>query len=154
MNNIKVVIFGSADSGKTTTIDYILKREKIAKIEYKSTTVALDYGNTIKNGKKIHIFATPGQERFKFMREILSNNLDGAILVIDNSKGITNTDIQIIENLNLSQIPYVIFLNKQDLNPGKIESNHFKINVPIILTTAKTGEGVHQGLETLLQLID
>lgn len=74
---VKIVILGSADSGKTTTIENLLKKnEKVTKIEHNGTTAALDYGNTVINGEKIHIFATPGHERFKFMREILSNGLD------------------------------------------------------------------------------
>lgn len=126
----------------------------MTKIEHKGTTVALDYGNTVINGERLHIFATPGQERFHFMRQILSNGLDGAIVVIDNSKGLTNTDKQIIDNLNSNDVPYVVFCNKQDIVPGKIESPHIKENIPIIPTTAKTGEGIHEGLETLLELME
>lgn len=152
----KIVILGSADSGKTTTIENILERkdERVTKIEHKGTTVALDYGNTVVNGERLHIFATPGQERFHFMRQILSNGLNGAIVVIDNSKGITDTDKQIIDNLNSNDVPYVIFCNKQDIVPGKIESPHIKESIPIIPTTAKTGEGIHEGLETLLELME
>ncbi|SCG85807.1 GTP-binding protein [Methanobacterium congolense] len=152
----KIVILGSADSGKTTTIENLLnrKKEKITKIECKGTTVALDYGNTIINGQRFHIFATPGQERFQFMREILSNGLDGAIVVIDNSEGVTNTDIKILENLNSSNVPYVIFSNKQDISPGKIESTHINPDIPVIPTTATTGEGIQEGLNILLDLME
>ncbi len=155
-NGTKIVILGSADSGKTTTIENLLNRknERVTKIEHKGTTVALDYGNTVINGERLHIFATPGQERFQFMREVLSNGLDGAIVVIDNSKGITDTDKQIMENLNSNNVPYVIFCNKQDIVPGKIESPHIKENIPIVPTTAKTGEGIHEGLETLIELME
>lgn len=151
----KIVILGSADSGKTTTLETLLNRknEKVTKIEFNGTTVALDYGNTTVNGEKIHIFATPGQERFKFMREVLSNNLSGAIVVIDNSIGVTNTDIQIMENLNSDNIPYVVFANKQDIAPGDLESEYIKSNIPIIPTTAKAGEGIQEGLEVLLKLV-
>ncbi len=152
----KIVIVGSADSGKTTTIENILdrKNEKVTKIEHKGTTVALDYGNTVINGERLHIFATPGQERFTFMREILSTGIDGAILVLDNSNGITDTDIKIMGNLNSNNVPYVIFCNKQDIAPGKIESSYIKEHIPIILTTAKSGEGIKEGLETLLELME
>lgn len=147
----KIVILGSADSGKTTTISKILK--KVTMIERKGTTVALDYGNTIINGEKVHIFATPGQERFQFMREVLSNGLDGAILVLDNSRGITDMDMDIMNNLNSNQVPYVIFCNKQDVKKGKIDSSYIKNNVPVVPTTARTGEGINEGLTTLLKLM-
>ncbi len=148
----KIVILGSADSGKTTTISRILK--KVTMVEEKGTTVALDYGNTIINGEKVHIFATPGQERFQFMREVLSNGLDGAILVMDNSRGITDTDLDIMNNLNSNQVPYVIFCNKQDIKRGRIESPYIKDSIPIIPTTARTGDGIREGLETLLKLME
>ncbi len=35
------------------------------------------------NGNHIHIFGTPGQERFEFAREIIGKGMDGAILLID-----------------------------------------------------------------------
>jgi small GTP-binding protein len=151
----KIVILGTSDSGKTTTIENILerKREKVTKIEYKGTTVALDYGNTVIDGERIHIFASPGQERFKFMREILSNGIDGAIVVIDNLIGVTATDEDILEGLNNKGIPYVIFANKQDLYEGIPTSEHIKDNTRIIPTIAVNGEGIHEGLEELLKIM-
>jgi len=152
---IKIVILGSADSGKTTTLETLLNRrnEKVTKIECNGTTVSLDYGNTILNGERIHIFGSPGQERFKFMREILSHNINGAIVVIDNSIGVTNIDIQIMENLNNDDVPYVVFANKQDISPAALESVYIGSHIHIIPTTAKEGTGIQEGLEVLLELI-
>ncbi len=151
-NDTKIVIFGSYNSGKTTTLENIC--EKKAKVEYKGTTVALDYGNTIINGEKIHIFGTPGQERFEFMREILSNGLNGAILVVDNSKGVTRAEEVILENLINKNIPYVIFANKQDLTPGFPEFEVINDEVPIIPTVALKGKGINEGLNLLLDIIN
>ena len=152
----KIVILGTADSGKTTTIETILerKKEKVTKIEYKGTTVALDYGNTVVDGQRIHIFATPGQDRFKFMREILSNGIDGAIVVIDSLIGVTTTDEDILTELNNKCIPYVIFANKQDLYQGIPESECIKDDATIIPTIAVEGKGIHEGLLELLKLMN
>ncbi len=151
----KIVILGSSNSGKTTTLETLLNRkdEKITKIECNGTTVSLDYGNTIVNGEKIHIFGSPGQERFQFMREILSHGLSGAIVVIDNSKGIRNTDIHIMETLNNDSIPYVVFANKQDIAPGDLKSEYIKPHIPIIPTSAKKGAGIQEGFKVLLELV-
>ena len=108
----KVVIFEINDS-KTTTLEQLC--DKITKVEYKGTTLALDYGNCIVNGEKIHLFATPGHERFKFMLEIISNGLDAAIIVVDNSRGVTLAEKEIMAELDEKNIPYVVFSNKQDL---------------------------------------
>ncbi len=146
----KIVILGSYNSGKTTTLENIC--EKKLKIEYNGTTIALDYGNVIINDEKVHIFATPGQERFKFMREILSKDLDGAIVVVDTCKGLTSTDKNIITCLNVNSIPYVIFANKQDINRGDLDDDGL-IQAPIIPTVAVDGCGLMDGLYLLLDLI-
>jgi small GTP-binding protein len=148
---IKIVVLGSYNSGKTTTLENICQKK--AKIEYNGTTIALDYGNTIIDGEKVHIFGSPGQERFEFMREILSQGLDGAIVVIDSSKGIRNVDETILNKLNLQDVPYVLFANKQDIGSCVIEHNTIKSETPIIPTIATSGKGVGEGLLLLLQMI-
>jgi small GTP-binding protein len=147
----KIVILGSHNTGKTTTLENIC--EKMTKVEYNGTTISLDYGNTTINGKKVHIFTTPGQERFKFMREILSQGLDGAIVVIDSSRGLTSTDKNIINRLNLNHIPFVIFANKQDICSDELDFDGIK-DTPIIPTIAREGEGVVNGLNVLITLME
>jgi uncharacterized protein len=147
----KIVILGSYNSGKTTTLENIC--DKKVNVDYKSSTIALDYGNTIIEGKKVHVFGSPGQERFKFMREILSLGLSGSIVVIDSSKGLTSTDKDIITNLNSNNIPYVVFANKQDISSVELDHGGI-IDAPIIATVAKEGKGVKYGLEVLMDLIE
>jgi uncharacterized protein len=148
---LKIVVLGSYNSGKTTTLENICQKK--TKIEYKGTTIALDYGNIVIDGEKIHIFGSPGQERFEFMREILSKGLDGAIVVIDSSKGISTVDEAIISKLNSQEIPYVLFANKQDISTSLIEHHLIKSDTPIIPTVATSGHGVSEGLSTLLKMV-
>ena len=148
---LKIVVLGSYNSGKTTTLENLCQKK--AKIEYNGTTIALDYGNTIIEGEKVHIFGSPGQERFEFMREILSKGIDGAIVVIDSSKGISNVDETILNKLNNKDVTYVLFANKQDISSCKIEHRTIKPETPIIPTVATSGQGVGEGLLTLLQMI-
>lgn len=145
----KIVILGSYNSGKTTTLENLCQKK--TKIEYNGTTIALDYGNTLVNGEKIHLFASPGQERFRFMREILSKGLDGAIVVVDNSRGVTALDMEIMETLTGGKVPYVVFANKQDLNQGQLKLEG--LNPLIIPTIAQDGQGVTEGLNTLLGMV-
>lgn len=144
----KIVILGGYNSGKTTTLDRLC--EKKALVEYNGTTVSMDYGNTHINGDKVHIFASPGQERFRFMRDVLSHRLDGAILVVDTEKGVTPMDQEIMDHLHQGSVPYVIFANKQDLNPNVLELN---VEAPIIPTSAIDGYGLQEGLQRLLELV-
>ena len=113
MEKIKVVVLGSENAGKTTLMENLLGN--ICKVEYNRTTVAIDYGSLILNGRKIHVFGTPGQERFHFMRELTLKGVDFAIVVLDSSRGIMDLDKKIINALNDMEIPYLIFINKIDM---------------------------------------
>jgi signal recognition particle receptor subunit beta len=119
-------------------------------VEYNGTTIALDYGNTLVNGEKIHLFASPGQERFKFMREILSTGLDGAIVVVDNCRGVTDMESEIMSQLDSGNVPYVVFANKQDLSNEELQ---ISFNTEIVPTIATDGAGLRYGLEVLLEKI-
>ncbi len=141
MNN-KIIILGSSGSGKTTTLKHICN--DMVK------TAAMDYGKTTINGKKVHFFCPSGHERFKFMQEVLSKNIDGAIIIIDSSKGITPTEKEFIEYIKLKRVPYVIFANKHDLKNMPL-NNEFKLVIP---TVATIGQGIENGLSILLGMID
>jgi len=145
----KILILGSYNSGKTTTLENICHNK--AKVEYNGTTISLDYGNTQINGKKVHVFASPGQERFRFMREVLSRGMDGAIVVVDNSQGVTALDLEIMETLHQGQVPYVVFANKQDLNSSHLDLNG--LDPHVVPTTAHEGKGVQEGLNLLLGMV-
>ncbi|MDK2790307.1 MAG: uncharacterized protein PWP15_814 [Methanothermococcus sp.] len=110
---IKIVVMGSQDVGKTTLMENLL--DNVSKVEHNGTTVAIDYGKTILNGKKVHFFGTPGQEKFEFMREIALTGADFVIVVLDGSVGLRNVDKKIIDVLNTKKIPYIVFINKMDL---------------------------------------
>ncbi|MEJ8542750.1 ATP/GTP-binding protein [Methanothermobacter wolfeii] len=145
----KVVIFGDYDTGKTTTLEQLCDR--ITKVEYNGTTVALDYGNCMVGGEKIHLFATPGHERFKFMLEIISHGLDAAVIVVDNSRGVTLAEKEIMTELEEKNIPYVVFSNKQDLDDSELEIDR---EVEVIPTVATEGTGLMKGLEILLEKLN
>ena len=51
------------------------------------TTVAFDYGaHKLAEGATIHLYGTPGQERFSFMWDILTEGGSGLVLLLDNSR--------------------------------------------------------------------
>ena len=145
---IKIVVLGAYNTGKTTTLECICHNK--AKVEYEGTTTGLDYGNTMILGEKVHLFGSPGQERFHFMRKILSEGLDGAIVVVDNSQGITQPDQEIMHSLHTNHIPYVVFANKQDLNSANLKLAY---EAPVIPTIAHEGDGIMEGLELLLEMV-
>ncbi len=95
-DNKKIVFFGPVGVGKTTAVrllggDSVVSTDEKASDmvgnQKNTTTVAMDYGLvTLKNGKQIRLYGTPGQERFDFMWDIIIPNTNGLILLIDNSR--------------------------------------------------------------------
>jgi uncharacterized protein len=96
MSQYKIIFTGPVGAGKTTAINSIsdvppIKTDASAsdmtKSRKASTTVAMDYGiMNLDDGEKIHLYGTPGQERFDFMWDILVNGGIGLILLLDNTR--------------------------------------------------------------------
>jgi small GTP-binding protein len=112
----KIVIFGAFGAGKTTLIKTLDPESSHVEANCAggTTTVALDYGRVLANDIHIHIFGTPGQERFEFAREIIGKGMDGAILIVDATSPVDGFIHQIFDSLSSAQIPFMIFLNKYD----------------------------------------
>ena len=112
----KIVVFGAFGAGKTTLIKTLdpASSHVEATCTGGTTTVALDYGRVQLNGTHIHIFGTPGQERFEFAREIIGRGMDGAILLVDATSPVDDFIHHLYDSLSSSGIPVVIFLNKCD----------------------------------------
>jgi len=142
METKKVLVLGDSGTGKKTALEHICNDL----IETESAS----YGKTTLNQKKLQIFSPSGRRRFTFMKEVLSKNMDGAIIFIDNTQGITPSSSKLIDFVEKKEVPYVIFANKQDLSNEPLDDS---IEVPILPTQATSGEGVSDGLNTLLELI-
>jgi small GTP-binding protein len=173
--SIKIVYFGPALSGKTTSIKKLFslfgKEEEIHSI--KSTldrTLFFDYGTvTFQNeewGLKIHIYTTTGQDFYFVTRPITLRAVDGVIFVIDSQKEVYDRNIISWQELisyfkeSLDVLPIIIAFNKQDLedkfNPIKfldiIKYPKYR-NINTRYTSAKTGEGILSCFEDILRLI-
>lgn len=127
MQTVKMVITGPFDAGKTefiqsiSEIDVVSTERKISdytRTIKASTTVAMDFGRiTIDEDLVLYLFGTPGQKRFDFMWEILSEGMLGFVVVVDATKSETFREAQEIIQIfqNYSSTPFVVAANKQDL---------------------------------------
>ena len=96
MTQYKIIFTGPVGAGKTTAIHSIsdtppIKTDAAASDMTKSrkaaTTVAMDYGvMNLDDGEKIHLYGTPGQERFDFMWDILTMGGLGLVILLDNTR--------------------------------------------------------------------
>jgi small GTP-binding protein len=112
----KIVVFGAFGAGKTTLVKTLDPESTHVEADCAggTTTVALDFGRVLMDENHIHIFGTPGQERFEFAREIIGKGMDGAILVIDATSPVDDFIYHLYDSLTSAKIPFVIFLNKCD----------------------------------------
>lgn len=120
---LKIVVFGAFGAGKTTLIKTIDPESKHieANCAGGTTTVALDFGRIQNDCCHIHIYGTPGQERFEFAREIIATGMDGAILLVDATSRIDGFTRHLSDSLHEAKVPFIVFLNKCDgagANPG------------------------------------
>jgi uncharacterized protein len=115
-NKLKIVVFGAFGAGKTTLITTLDPESKHVEANCAggTTTVALDFGRIQKDGCHIHMYGTPGQERFEFAREIIATGMDGAILLIDATSPIDTFTRHLSDTLQGAKVPFIIFLNKCD----------------------------------------
>ncbi|MCZ3364963.1 MULTISPECIES: P-II family nitrogen regulator [Methanobacterium] len=140
---IKILILGASGSGKTTALKHINNHENVS-------ISSFDYGKATIGEDTAYLFSSPGVEGFKFINDIISPDVDGVIIFINNSIGITETDEGIINFID-KHIPYVIFANKQDLNSSNLKIDS---NAMVVPTIATEGIGVNDGVRMLLKLVE
>ena len=128
MRNVKIVVTGPFNAGKTQFIRSISEIDVVnteRKITSKSeqiktqTTVAMDFGRiTIDDELVLYIFGTPGQRRFDFMWEILSEGMLGFVVMVDSTRAETFRETRrILETFRAyAPTPYIVAANKQDLD--------------------------------------
>ena len=108
MENHKVLFIGPVGSGKTTAIrsisdiDCLDTEAQVSDVtgrRKQTTTVAMDYGRlTLNDDNRVHLYGTPGQARFRFMWELLANELAadcaGLVLLLDNTRASPYRDLK------------------------------------------------------------
>ncbi|MGC8837385.1 MAG: GTP-binding protein [Anaerolineae bacterium] len=127
MQSVKVIITGPFNAGKTefirsiSEIDVVSTERKITdatRAIKEETTVAMDFGRiTVDKDLVLYLFGTPGQRRFDFMWEILSEGMLGFVVLVDSVRPETFREARNILDVfrNYAKVPYVVAANKQDL---------------------------------------
>ncbi|MGD1995457.1 MAG: ADP-ribosylation factor-like protein [Anaerolineae bacterium] len=121
----KIIITGAFNSGKSEFIRTVsdipvvsTERPITSELDRvkEETTVAMDYGQVTVEGRLFHLFGTPGQTRFSFMRDILSQEMDGMLVLVDSSDPSSlNVTRRLLRRLRRrNQVPFLITATKQD----------------------------------------
>jgi uncharacterized protein len=127
MQTVKMVVTGPFSAGKTqfiqtiSEIDVVSTERRISRSSERikdRTTVALDFGRiTVDQELVLYLFGTPGQRRFDFMWEILSEGMLGFIVLLDSVRPETFREARDILRTfrSYAPVPYVVAANKQDV---------------------------------------
>lgn len=96
MRTLQILVTGPFGVGKTQFISTIsdipivtTERKMTLPIQgtrKNHTTVAMDYGRVQIDQTLFHLRGTPGQERFDFMLDILSREVDGQLFLLDSTQ--------------------------------------------------------------------
>ncbi len=171
--NKKIIFTGPVGAGKTTAIEVMSdvpiistneEATDMTKERKPQTTVAMDYGRiNIGKNEKIHLYGTPGQERFSFMWDILTEGALGLILLLDNSRENPKQDLKFYTQAFQSFIDkgeLVIGVTRLDeikspsLNDYRNWANELNLNAPIFTVDARQRTDISSLIQALLYSID
>jgi small GTP-binding protein len=167
----KLVVTGAFNAGKTTFVrtlangdvvdtEKLTHRRDEAKVK-PTTTVALDYGQvSISRDLKVHLFGTPGQDRFDFMHDLLANGMHGFIFLVDSTD--RSSLSQATELLTLfrkrGRVPYLLVANKADRNGLSREEIRKRLKLPqkqpIVSCVGTDKASVQAVVERLVTMIE
>lgn len=172
----KIIFAGPVGAGKTTSISAVsdimvvgteAKASDDVAQRKANTTVAMDYGVlNLDGGQKVHLYGTPGQERFSFMWEILSEGAMGFVVLIDSLRPDPLRDLDTYikafgRSIGKSGNVVVIGVTRTEdnfqadlLERVRAKLAEFKLNVPVFEVDGRKREDVKQLLMALLSLLD
>jgi small GTP-binding protein len=153
---LKVVIFGSYHSGKTSLIRAINPCFHQTEVRNKdgTTTVAFDLGIREHGGIKIYFYGTPGQERFEVAREVVAFGLHIGVVIADATRGMTSFEQQVQSELKAHGIPCIVLANKTDL-PGaspELIRRSAGAGATVMAVSAGTGAGIDALLDRVVAI--
>ncbi len=173
MINRKIIFTGPVGAGKTTAIAAISDIKPIVTDEYASdmtksrkpqTTVAMDYGLIrLSENERVHLYGTPGQERFDFMWDILTKGGIGLILLLDNTRKDPFQDIRFYTNAFrdfIEKQQMVVGVTRMDLHrkPGLDEHRRYleslSLQAPVFEVDARSRKDVTMLIQALLFSLD
>jgi len=99
----------------------------------------------------VFLFGTPGQERFEFVRQILSRGMDGAIIVVDATTGVDAMTRHLYGQLKTLEVPLAFMANKCD-SPGAVPEA-IRRDLPgemVHSISARNGENVRAALDAFV----
>ena len=176
--NCKIVYYGPGLCGKTTNLQYIFDstapqaRGKLISLATETDrTLFFDFMplelGTVRGFKtRFHLYTVPGQVFYDASRKLILKGVDGVVFVADSQEERMDANIESLYNLeenlksqgyDLLKIPYVLQLNKRDLNNivtvDELAAELQRKGEPVIEAVAATGAGVFDTLKAVAKQV-
>jgi uncharacterized protein len=169
---LKILVAGGFGVGKTTLVGAVSEIKPLRTEEYlteagrpvddttgvegkHTTTVAMDFGRiTLREDLVLYLFGTPGQERFWFMWDELSEGALGAVVLADTRR--LGECFAAVDYFERRSIPFLVAVNcfegaarypEQDVR-GALDLDD---DVPVVLCDARDRRSVRDVLVGVVQ---
>lgn len=147
---IRVIIAGNVEAGKTALMNRLVDKE--FHLNY-VPTMGVDFFLFTKKPVKFHIWDLSGEVRFRYIRKAYYKQASLVVYVLDSTKDVEENkrifqefNSEIKSEVSISNCLQLIVFNKSDDENSKLSQAYIKafnvVNVPSIVCSAKTGEGV------------
>jgi translation initiation factor IF-2 len=160
-----ITFLGHVDHGKTSLLDKLIGIDVVSG-ESGGITQHIRAYQIDKDGRKVSFVDTPGHEAFTEMRARGANVTDIAVLVVAADDGVMPQTEEAISHIKAAGVPIVVALNKIDLPGVDVQRIYQQLataellptewggDTEVVKTSALTGEGLDQLLETLLTIAE